>query len=157
VPRNGFNLGDFHSEFQTAASSIGCGPYSAVEEYQGCCVHIHRRLKCVWEVFVWGFGVLFLSCACVSVSGLLFSVGVCVCDLFIFFQTVHIQTGNLLITPSLLFVPRNGFNFGEFRSEFQTAASSIGCGAYSAVEEAAQKRHSAMLRHLQLLKSEGRC
>jgi len=35
-------------------------------------------VKCLWEVFVWGFGVLFLSCACVSVSGVLFSVGVCV-------------------------------------------------------------------------------
>jgi len=28
-------------------------------------------------VFVWGFGVLFLSCVRVSVSGVLFSVGVC--------------------------------------------------------------------------------
>jgi len=27
---------------------------------------------------------LFLSCVCVSVSGVLFSVGVCVCDLSIF-------------------------------------------------------------------------
>jgi len=36
-------------------------------------------LKCLWEVFVRGFGVLFLSCACVSVSGVWFSVGVCVC------------------------------------------------------------------------------
>ena len=35
--------------------------------------------KCLWEVFVWVFGVLFLSCACVSVLGVLFSVGVCVC------------------------------------------------------------------------------
>jgi len=35
-------------------------------------------VKCLWEVFVWGFGVLFLTCACVSVSGVLFSVGVCV-------------------------------------------------------------------------------
>jgi len=51
------------------------------------CVHIHTGLscatfsvvKCLWEVFVWGFGVLFLSCACVSVSGVLFAVGVCVC------------------------------------------------------------------------------
>jgi len=33
-------------------------------------------VKCLWEVFVWGFGVLFLLC--VSVSGMLFSVGVCV-------------------------------------------------------------------------------
>jgi len=41
-------------------------------------------VKCLWEVFVWGVGVLFLSCACVSVSGVLFSVGVCVWDLFIF-------------------------------------------------------------------------
>jgi len=35
-----------------------------------------------------GFGVLFLSCVCVSVSGVLFSVGVCVRDLLIFLQTV---------------------------------------------------------------------
>ena len=41
-------------------------------------------VKCLWGVFVWGFGVLFLSCVCVcvSVSGVLFSVGVC--DLLIF-------------------------------------------------------------------------
>jgi len=38
------------------------------------------------KVFVLGFGVLFLSCmcVCVSVPGVLFSVGVCVCDLLIF-------------------------------------------------------------------------
>jgi len=36
-------------------------------------------LKCLWEVFVWGFAVLFSSCVCVSVSGVLFSVSVCVC------------------------------------------------------------------------------
>ena len=36
-------------------------------------------VKCLWKVFVWGFRVLFLSCACVSVSGVLFSVGVYVC------------------------------------------------------------------------------
>jgi len=35
-------------------------------------------IKCLWEVFVWGVRVLFL-CACVSLSGVLFSVGVCVC------------------------------------------------------------------------------
>jgi len=34
-------------------------------------------VKCLQGVFVWGFGVLFLSCVCVS--GVLFSVGVCVC------------------------------------------------------------------------------
>ena len=38
-----------------------------------------RDLYSLWEVFVWGFGVVFLSCACVSVSGVLFSVGACVC------------------------------------------------------------------------------
>jgi len=42
-------------------------------------------VKCLWEVFVRGFGVLFLSCACVSVSGVLFSVGVCVCELLMFY------------------------------------------------------------------------
>jgi len=37
-------------------------------------------VKCLWEVFVWRFGVLlFLSCVLVSVSGVLFSVGVYVC------------------------------------------------------------------------------
>jgi len=41
-------------------------------------------VKCLSEVFIWGFGVLFLPCLCVSVSGVLFSVGVCVCDLLIF-------------------------------------------------------------------------
>jgi len=35
-------------------------------------------VKCLWEVFVLGVGVLFLSCVCVSVSAVLFSVGVCV-------------------------------------------------------------------------------
>jgi len=39
---------------------------------------------CLWAVSVWGFVVLFWSCACVS--GVLFSVGVCVCDLLIFLQ-----------------------------------------------------------------------
>ena len=37
------------------------------------------RVKCLCEVSVWRFEVLFLSCACVLVSGVLFSVGVCVC------------------------------------------------------------------------------
>jgi len=36
-------------------------------------------VKCSWEVLVWGFRVLFLSCVGVSVSGVLFSVGVCLC------------------------------------------------------------------------------
>jgi len=36
-------------------------------------------VKCLWEVLVWGFGVVFLSCACVSVSGVLFSLSLCVC------------------------------------------------------------------------------
>ena len=48
-----------------------------------------RRLasvvKCLWGVFVWGvWGVVLV--VCVSVSGVVFSVGVCVCvcDLLIF-------------------------------------------------------------------------
>jgi len=50
-----------------------------------------------WEVFVLGFGVLFLSCVCVcvSVSGVLFSVGVCVCDLLIFLHS-GLRCGGLL-------------------------------------------------------------
>jgi len=39
--------------------------------------------KCLWKVFVWVFGVLFLPCVCVSGSGVLFSVGVCVCKFII--------------------------------------------------------------------------
>jgi len=39
-------------------------------------------VKHLWEVFVWG--VVLVVCVCVSVSGVLFSVGVCVCDLLIF-------------------------------------------------------------------------
>ena len=51
-------------------------------------------VTCLWEVFVWGFGVLFLLCACVSVSGVLFSVGVCVCvcDLLIFLHPRSART-----------------------------------------------------------------
>jgi len=37
-------------------------------------------VKCLWEVFVWGFGVLFLSCVCVCVGvGGCCSLSVCVC------------------------------------------------------------------------------
>ena len=50
-------------------------------------------VKCLWEVFVWGFGVLFLPCVCVSVSGVLFSVGVCVCDLLIYLQRQVLKAG----------------------------------------------------------------
>jgi len=39
-------------------------------------------VKCLWEVFVWG--VVLVLCVCVSVSGVLFSVGGFVCDLLIF-------------------------------------------------------------------------
>jgi len=42
------------------------------------CLFLFHTFECLWGVFVWGFGVLFLSCVCVSVSGVLFSVGVCV-------------------------------------------------------------------------------
>jgi len=40
---------------------------------------------------VWGFGVLFLSCVSVSVSGVLFSVNVCVCDLLIFLHELRVK------------------------------------------------------------------
>jgi len=36
-------------------------------------------VKCVWEMFVWGFGVLFLSCACVCRCPGGCSLSVCVC------------------------------------------------------------------------------
>jgi len=35
-------------------------------------------VKCLWEVFVWGFGVLFLSCVCVGVGGVVLCRCVCV-------------------------------------------------------------------------------
>ena len=54
----------------------------------------------MWEVFVWGFAVSFLSCVCVSVSGVLFSVGVCVCDLSIYSQPPSIHTPQA--APTLL-------------------------------------------------------
>jgi len=37
-----------------------------------------RGVKCLWEVFVWGFGVLFLSGVCVCMS-LCRCVCMCVC------------------------------------------------------------------------------
>ena len=58
--------------------------------YESAIGHV---VKGLWEVFVWRFGVLFLPCVCVSVSGVLFSVGVCVCDLLIFFT----QPGTVVI------------------------------------------------------------
>jgi len=36
-------------------------------------------VKCLWEVFVGGWGVVLVVCVCVLVSGVLFPVGVCVC------------------------------------------------------------------------------
>jgi len=35
-------------------------------------------VKCLWEVFVWGFGALFLSCVCVCVAGVVLCWCVCV-------------------------------------------------------------------------------
>ena len=44
-------------------------------------------VKCLWEVFVWGFGVLFLSCVCVG--GVVLCR--CVCDLLIFSHLIRSQ------------------------------------------------------------------
>jgi len=38
--------------------------------------HLRALLSVCGGCFVWGFGALFLSCVCVSVAGVLFSVGV---------------------------------------------------------------------------------
>jgi len=35
-------------------------------------------VKCLWEEFVWGFGVVFLSCVCVGVGGVVLCRCVCV-------------------------------------------------------------------------------
>ena len=47
---------------------------------------ILHSFLCGYVSFVWGFGVLFVSCARASVSGVLFSVDLCVCDILIFWQ-----------------------------------------------------------------------
>jgi len=52
--------------------------------------------KCLWEVFVCGFGVLFLPCAFVSVPGVLFSVRVCVCDQLIFVPEKRVPEKGLI-------------------------------------------------------------
>jgi len=57
-------------------------------------------VKCLWEVFVCGFGVVFFSCVCVAVSGVLFSVGVCVCDLLIE-STLSVLVCSLYNKPSV--------------------------------------------------------
>jgi len=46
----------------------------------------HSRIQCLWGVFVWGFGVLFLSyvCVCRCWGCCSLSMCVCVCDLLIF-------------------------------------------------------------------------
>ena len=54
-------------------------------------------VKCLWEVFVWG--VVLVVCVCVSVSGVMFSVGVCVCDLSIFLhEEVRVSPGVSALT-----------------------------------------------------------
>jgi len=46
------------------------------------------RGRCLWEVFVWGFGGLFLSCVCVSVSGgVVLCQCVCVRPVDLFMET----------------------------------------------------------------------
>jgi len=64
-PQNGISvLMDNNNITSVVITTVGRPPSSVV--------------KCVWEVFVWEFGVLFLPCVCVGV-GVLFSVCVCVC------------------------------------------------------------------------------
>jgi len=60
-------------------------------------------VKCLCEVLVWGFGVLFLSCACVSVPGVLLSVGVCVCvcDLLIFLQEAAVESASVVLIEAV--------------------------------------------------------
>jgi len=45
-------------------------------------------IKCLWEVFFGGFGLLFLSCVCVGVGGGVLCRCVCVRDLLIFLQAI---------------------------------------------------------------------
>jgi len=66
-----------HADFG-AATHLGVGggthvvaPHSSV-------------VQCLWGVFVWGFGVLFLSCVCVCRGCCSLSMCVCVFDLLIF-------------------------------------------------------------------------
>jgi len=45
-------------------------------------------VQCLWKVFVWGVGVLFLSCVCVGVGGVVLCRCVCVCVLLICSQAL---------------------------------------------------------------------
>ena len=63
-------------------------------------------VKCLWEVFIWGFGVLFLSCVCGRCRGCC-SLSVCVCGLFllIFFYRPGRASGASGAASSALFTP----------------------------------------------------
>jgi len=64
-------------------------------------------VKCLWEVFVWGFGVLFLSCVCVCVCVCrcrgCCSLPVCVCDLLIFLHRESIGVCVVYVSPGSSF------------------------------------------------------
>ena len=77
-----------HTHDREAASSmVTAGATANTTEGNSCasresgwlCSHSHV-VKCLWEVFVWGFGELFLSCVCAG--GVVLCR--CVCDLLIF-------------------------------------------------------------------------
>jgi len=76
-------------------------------------------VKCFWEVFVWGFGVLFVSCVCVGVGGAVLCrcVCVCVCGLLIFLKSQGKGDARLRV--------RETEGYFEFYFEFCTPL--VGC------------------------------
>ena len=64
-------------------------------------------VKCLCEVFV--RGVVLVVCVCVSVSGVLFSVGVCVCDQLIFLHSARRHSAAVLLAASMSFVFASGY------------------------------------------------
>jgi len=55
------------------------GARRTCEEDRGLVLTTSSVVQCLWEVFVWGLGVLFLSCVCVGVGGVVLCWCVCVC------------------------------------------------------------------------------
>jgi len=88
----------------------------------------------LWGEFVWGFDVLFLSFVCVSVSVVLFSVGVCACvrDLLIF-----LQDGNLVARKRKKSKKRKQKNAQKKQKSGGDAAGAEATGEEGATQEGA--------------------
>jgi len=65
---------DFHQRLAHPAL-LWCSPQYLIVRLDLTPLHPYS-VKCLWEVFVWGFGVVFLSWVCVGVGGVV--LGRCV-------------------------------------------------------------------------------